>query len=107
MKERRSSSEPGSATTNILSVLLKGDSSGHLSDRDLRETILTVLFAAHDASATVLTWAMKFLNDDPTLLDSFTVSATIDRRNYIKTGYGSEFFLLQNRVTEHAFVIVE
>jgi cytochrome P450 len=50
-----------------------------LTDHELQESILTLLFAAHDASATILTWSMKFLNDDPDLTGTFRVRSNIDK----------------------------
>lgn len=65
-----------------------------LTDRELQENVLTLLFAAHDASATILTWAMKFLNDDPILFDNFRVRPAI----WTQPETESSFHLISSKV---------
>ncbi|GKA93133.1 abscisic acid 8'-hydroxylase 4 [Tanacetum coccineum] len=40
-----------------------------LSDEQIADNIIGVLFAAQDTTASVLTWILKYLSDDPKLLD--------------------------------------
>lgn len=44
-----------------------------MSNRELQENILTLLFSAHDASAAALTWTLKNLRENAKLLDDLTV----------------------------------
>ncbi|KAI3789317.1 hypothetical protein L2E82_02110 [Cichorium intybus] len=57
--------------SNLLGQLLKfKDEKGNmLSEEQIADNIIGVLFAAQDTTASVLTWILKYLNDDPKLLD--------------------------------------
>jgi cytochrome P450 len=44
-----------------------------MSNRELRENVLTLLFAAHDATGAALTWTLKNLRENASLLDELTV----------------------------------
>ena len=39
-----------------------------LSDSEIADNIIGVIFAAHDTTASVLTWLLKYLHDNPHLL---------------------------------------
>ncbi|KAJ0700700.1 putative (+)-abscisic acid 8'-hydroxylase [Helianthus annuus] len=58
-------------TNNLLSHLLsfKDKKGNTLSDNQIADNIIGVLFAAQDTTASVLTWILKYLHDDPKLLD--------------------------------------
>lgn len=43
------------------------------SDEQIADNIIGVLFAAQDTTASVLTWIVKYLHDDPKLLESVRV----------------------------------
>ncbi|XP_024979360.1 abscisic acid 8'-hydroxylase 4-like [Cynara cardunculus var. scolymus] len=57
---------------NLLGHLLNfRDQKGNtLSDQQIADNIIGVLFAAQDTTASILTWILKYLNDDPKLLDA-------------------------------------
>lgn len=44
-----------------------------LSEDQIADNIIGVLFAAQDTTASALTWILKYLHDHPTLLDSVKV----------------------------------
>ncbi|KAI3803696.1 hypothetical protein L1987_31856 [Smallanthus sonchifolius] len=68
VKERK---EKKLLTNNLLGHLLNfSDEKGNaLSEEQIADNIIGVLFAAQDTTASVLTWILKYLNDDPNLLD--------------------------------------
>lgn len=45
----------------------------HLSDSQIADNIIGVIFAAHDTTASVLTWLLKYLHDKRDLLEAVTV----------------------------------
>ena len=45
-----------------------------LSDEQIADNIIGVIFAARDTTASVLTWILKYLADNPTVLEAVTVS---------------------------------
>lgn len=44
-----------------------------LTDSQIADNIIGVIFAAHDTTASVLTWVLKYLHDNEDLLESVTV----------------------------------
>lgn len=67
---RRQSSE----THNDLLGSLMADNEG-LTDDQIADNIIGVIFAARDTTASVLTWILKFLAENPTVLEAVTVSS--------------------------------
>nr|GLL48752.1 abscisic acid 8'-hydroxylase 3-like [Ipomoea trifida] len=65
---RRQSSE----THNDLLGSLMADNEG-LTDEQIADNIIGVIFAARDTTASVLTWILKFLAENPTVLEAVTV----------------------------------
>jgi len=61
---------------DILGILMdaEDDDKIPMSNRELRENVLTLLFAAHDATGAALTWTLKNLRENASLLDELTVS---------------------------------
>ncbi|CAI9286856.1 unnamed protein product [Lactuca saligna] len=57
--------------SNLLGQLLnfRDEMGNTLSDEQISDNIIGVLFAAQDTTASVLTWILKYLHDDPKLLD--------------------------------------
>ncbi|KAK4253106.1 hypothetical protein QN277_010924 [Acacia crassicarpa] len=47
----------------------KEDSENKLTDKQLKDNILTLLVAGHDTTTAALTWLMKFLEENPTVLE--------------------------------------
>ncbi|KAI7734773.1 hypothetical protein M8C21_010464 [Ambrosia artemisiifolia] len=68
MNERK---EKKLVTNNLLRHMLnfKDEKGNTLSDEQIADNIIGVLFAAQDTTASVLTWILKYLSDDPKLLD--------------------------------------
>lgn len=60
----------------MLGVLLgaKDDKLNHLSDSQIADNIIGVIFAAHDTTASVLTWVLKYLHDNVDLLEAVMVN---------------------------------
>ncbi|CAK9220876.1 unnamed protein product [Sphagnum troendelagicum] len=59
---------------DILGILMdaEDDDKIPMSNRELRENVLTLLFAAHDATGAALTWTLKNLRENASLLDELT-----------------------------------
>ncbi|KAI4316703.1 hypothetical protein L6164_024658 [Bauhinia variegata] len=57
---------------DLLGCLLnrKDEKGGILTDDQIADNIIGVLFAAQDTTASVLTWVIKYLHDDPKLLEA-------------------------------------
>jgi len=60
----------------LLGILLRGK--GHekmyqLTDSQVADNIIGVIFAAHDTTASVITWVLKYLHDNVNLLETVTV----------------------------------
>ncbi|KAF8781169.1 hypothetical protein HU200_001148 [Digitaria exilis] len=74
MRERRERGEPGSDLLGCLmqSASRGGDDDGApvLTDEQVADNIIGVLFAAQDTTASVLTWIVKYLHDNPKLLEA-------------------------------------
>lgn len=51
---------------------LMGDAES-LSDQQIADNVIGVIFAARDTTATVLTWIVKYLAENPTALQAVTV----------------------------------
>ncbi|XP_066394434.1 abscisic acid 8'-hydroxylase 3-like [Miscanthus floridulus] len=73
MRERR---ERGELGTDLLGCLMQSQQGGDdgaaplLSDEQVADNIIGVLFAAQDTTASVLTWIVKYLHDHPKLLEA-------------------------------------
>ncbi|XP_061364157.1 abscisic acid 8'-hydroxylase CYP707A1-like [Gastrolobium bilobum] len=61
--------------SDLLSCLLnwKGEEGEVLTDDQIADNIIGVLFAAQDTTASVMTWMVKYLHDEPKLLESVKV----------------------------------
>lgn len=51
----------------------KDDNGKTLSEDQIADNIIGVLFAAQDTTASALTWILKYLHDHPKLLESVKV----------------------------------
>lgn len=60
---------------DLLGCLLnsKDDKGEVLSDDKIEDNIIGVLFAAQDTTASVMTWIVKYLHDNPKLLEAVKV----------------------------------
>ncbi|KAI8523739.1 hypothetical protein RHMOL_Rhmol13G0096000 [Rhododendron molle] len=70
-KKRESSIQGGGG---LLGALLgaKDQKLNHLTDSQIADNIIGVIFAAHDTTASVLTWVLKYLHDNGDLLEAVT-----------------------------------
>ncbi|KAF8030539.1 hypothetical protein BT93_E2849 [Corymbia citriodora subsp. variegata] len=69
---------------NLLGHLLdsKDENSGTLTDEQIIDNIIGVLFAAQDTTASAMTWILKYLHDNPKLLEGVKAEQnTICRSN--------------------------
>ncbi|KAL5747877.1 hypothetical protein ACOSP7_024895 [Xanthoceras sorbifolium] len=66
--------ESGKQIGGLLGVLLaaKDQKLNQLSDSQIADNIIGVIFAAHDTTASVLTWVLKYLHDNGDLLEAVT-----------------------------------
>lgn len=73
IEKRRESRRQGGG---LLGVLLGAKDQKHngLSDSQIADNIIGVIFAATDTTASVLTWLLKYLHDQPNLLQEVSVS---------------------------------
>lgn len=82
IEKRRRSKEHGGG---LLAVLLNGGRGGgggekeneknkELSDSQIADNIIGVIFAAQDTTASVLTWIFKYLHDNHHLLQAVKVN---------------------------------
>lgn len=51
----------------------KNEKGETLTDEEIADNIIGVLFAAQDTTASVLTWILKYLHDDQKLLEAVKV----------------------------------
>ncbi|KAK9284274.1 hypothetical protein L1049_023444 [Liquidambar formosana] len=67
--------EKRSVQKNLLGSLLnfKDENGEILTDDQIIDNIIGVLFAAQDTTASVLTWILKYIHDDPKLLEAIKV----------------------------------
>ncbi|CAN6210920.1 unnamed protein product [Urochloa humidicola] len=70
MRERRERGEPGSDLLGCLMQSRGDDGAPLLSDEQIADNIIGVLFAAQDTTASVLTWIVKYLHGNPKLLEA-------------------------------------
>lgn len=50
-----------------------GDDENKLTDTQLKDNIITLLVAGHDTTTAALTWLMKFLGENPDVLEQLRV----------------------------------
>lgn len=76
IEKRRESRSVGGG---LLGVLLgaKDQKRNGLSDSQIADNIIGVIFAATDTTASVLTWLLKYLHDHPSVLQEVSVSNLI------------------------------
>lgn len=67
-RRRRSSS---SNSSDLLGSFM--DEREGLSDEQIGDNVIGIIFAARDTTASVLTWSLKFLSENPGVLRSVTV----------------------------------
>ncbi|KAL2898923.1 Abscisic acid 8'-hydroxylase 2 [Bienertia sinuspersici] len=77
----------------LLGVLLKSRdektaNNNQLSDSQIADNIIGVIFAAHDTTASVLTWVLKYLHDNQDLLEAVTKEQEGVRQKLIESNRG-------------------
>ncbi|XP_020081097.1 abscisic acid 8'-hydroxylase 3-like isoform X2 [Ananas comosus] len=72
MLERRRRTTKAVEESDLLGCLMesKDEKGEHLTDDQISDNIIGVLFAAQDTTASVLTWIVKYLGDYPKLLEA-------------------------------------
>lgn len=79
--------EGGEIRNDFLQTLLRkhtkdgadddGSNADKLTDSQLKDNILTLLVAGHDTTTAGLTWLIKFLGENPRVLQKLRVSRTL------------------------------
>lgn len=72
-KRRGDNGGGGGKGKGLLGNMLRVESN-ELSDSQIADNIIGVIFAAHDTTASVLTWLLKYLHDYPNVLHAVTVT---------------------------------
>lgn len=74
-KEVDDDNNSSKSSRGLLGVLLgaKDHNLLHYSDSQITDNIIGVIFAAHDTTASALTWVLKYLHDNKDVLQAVTV----------------------------------
>ncbi|PWA51003.1 cytochrome P450 [Artemisia annua] len=72
----------------LLGVLLGLKDKDQLSDSQITDNIIGVIFAAHDTTASVITWLFKYLHDHPHLLDAVKMEQDVIKCRRLETNRG-------------------
>ena len=78
--------DPELATrTDVLAMLVRSaDTAGHtMTDRELRDQLMTLLAAGHETTATALSWALERLTRHPAVLDKAVRAARTGDDEYL------------------------
>ncbi|KAK8344940.1 hypothetical protein V6Z11_1Z036400 [Gossypium hirsutum] len=70
IQARRGNEKAGGLMGNLLGA--KNHKVDQLSDSQIADNVIGVIFAAHDTTASVLTWVLKYLHDNGDLLEAVT-----------------------------------
>ncbi|MFS7934558.1 putative (+)-abscisic acid 8'-hydroxylase [Helianthus anomalus] len=68
IEKRRESGETGEGLLGTFMLSNEVEGKMKLSESQIADNIIGVIFAAHDTTATALTWLLKYLHDNPHLL---------------------------------------
>jgi cytochrome P450 family 135 len=84
MAERRADPQLAERT-DVLAMLVRAtDEDGRaMSDRELRDQLMTLLVAGHDTTATALSWALERLTRHPAILDKAVQAADAGDDDYL------------------------
>ncbi len=71
--------------TDVLAMLVRSaDADGHtMTDRELRDQLMTLLVAGHETTATALSWALERLTRHPAILDKAVHAARTGDDEYL------------------------
>jgi cytochrome P450 len=77
--ERRAAGD-GGTRLDVLSLLLQArfDDGSAMSDREVRDQLVTLLLAGHETTATALAWAFDLLTHNPAVLERLVTEARDD-----------------------------
>ncbi|KAI7726015.1 hypothetical protein M8C21_033445 [Ambrosia artemisiifolia] len=70
IEKRRESGENGEGLLGTFMLSNEVQGNRKLSESQIADNIIGVIFAAHDTTATALTWLLKYLHDNPHLLNA-------------------------------------
>ncbi|XXG75231.1 hypothetical protein AAC387_Pa07g3785 [Persea americana] len=87
IKKRRDNKNGGEGLLGVL-MGFKDEKLSHLTDSQVADNIIGVIFAAHDTTASVLTWTLKYLFDNERLLESVTREQEEIQRRIMKEKRG-------------------
>ncbi|KAJ0796121.1 putative (+)-abscisic acid 8'-hydroxylase [Helianthus annuus] len=85
IQKRREIGEHGGG---LLGVFLDLKGKDQLSDSQIADNIIGVIFAAHDTTASVLTWLLKYLHEYPHLLNAVKIEQEEIWRERLETKRG-------------------
>ncbi|CAK8570804.1 unnamed protein product [Lathyrus sativus] len=89
MERRKESRNYGGG---LLGILLRGgrgdQQQQQLTDSQVADNLIGVIFAAHDTTASVLTWVLKYLHDNLNLLQTVTKEHEGIKNNLVKENRG-------------------
>ncbi len=76
------------ARTDVLAMLVRaaGEDGRTMTDRELRDQLMTLLVAGHDTTATGLSWALERLTRHPAILDKAVQAAEADQTDPNRVG---------------------
>ncbi|KAG6631431.1 abscisic acid 8'-hydroxylase 2 isoform X1 [Carya illinoinensis] len=72
IEKRREGGRKGGGLLGVLLGAAKDKKLNQLTDSQIADNIIGVIFAAHDTTASALTWVLKYLLDNGNLLDAVT-----------------------------------
>ena len=73
IQDRRENEKKGGGLLgNLLGA--KNQKVDQLSDSQIADNVIGVIFASHDTTASVLTWVLKYLHDNGDILEAVTVN---------------------------------
>lgn len=82
--ERRADPELASRTDVLAMLVRSTDECGHtMTDRELRDQLMTLLVAGHETTATALSWALERLTRHPAVLDKAVQAARTGDDEYL------------------------
>ncbi|OFB40233.1 cytochrome P450 [Mycolicibacterium sp. (ex Dasyatis americana)] len=82
--DRRADPEVATRTDVLAMLVRSADEAGHtMTDRELRDQLMTLLVAGHETTATALSWALERLTRHPAVLDKAVRAARDGDDDYL------------------------
>lgn len=88
IERRRKDGKQGRGLLEVLLSYKDHNLNTNLTDSQIADNIIGVIFAAHDTTASVLTWVLKYLHDNCQLLEAVTREQEDIRRKIIEENRG-------------------